>query len=118
MRGWMLAVGFAVTLAACGNDNQADDGDDLNQALTAQNIVANDVTAIDAVTGDAANMAADVDFSDEIANDIGDTGGNRAESRARRPAPASRSAPARTPAESTPGPAATPATEPASNSTE
>jgi hypothetical protein len=31
--------------------------------LTAESIVSNDVTAIDAVTGDAANMAADVDMN-------------------------------------------------------
>ena len=36
----------------------------MDENLTAQNIVSNDVTAIDAVTGDAANMAADVDVND------------------------------------------------------
>ena len=35
----------------------------VDENLTAENIVSNDVTAIDAVTGDAANMAADVDSS-------------------------------------------------------
>ena len=34
-----------------------------DENLTAENIVSNDVTAIDAVTGDAANMAADVDIN-------------------------------------------------------
>ena len=34
----------------------------VDESLTAENIVSNDVTAIDAVTGDAANMAADVDY--------------------------------------------------------
>ena len=33
------------------------------ESLTAESIVSNDVTAIDAVTGDAANMAADVDLN-------------------------------------------------------
>jgi hypothetical protein len=35
----------------------------VDENLTAENIVSNDVTAIDAVTGDAANMAADVDMN-------------------------------------------------------
>ena len=34
----------------------------VDENLTAENIVSNDVTAIDAVTGDAANMAADVEL--------------------------------------------------------
>ena len=35
---------------------------DVDDSLTAENIVTNDVTAIDAVTGEDANMAADVEF--------------------------------------------------------
>ena len=43
---------------------QRPDGQHANvdENLTAENIVSNDVTAIDAVTGDAANMAADVNY--------------------------------------------------------
>ena len=37
-----------------------------DQSLAAENIVSNDVTAIDAVTGDASNMAADVNYTAEI----------------------------------------------------
>jgi hypothetical protein len=37
-----------------------------DQGLAAENIVSNDVTAIDAVTGDAANMAADVNYTAEV----------------------------------------------------
>ena len=36
----------------------------VDENLTAENIVSNDVTAIDAVTGDAANMAADVNYTE------------------------------------------------------
>ena len=116
MRGWIVIVG-AAALAACGQNNQDDDNQDLNRGLTAQNIVANDVTAIDAVTGDAANMAADVDFTEELANELGDGDGNAS-------APASRqrrasSEPARRePRPTTPAPEPEPAEEPAGNTSE
>lgn len=51
-----------LALGACGKNNQAGQTLNADQGLTAENIVANDVTAIDAVTGDAANMAADVNY--------------------------------------------------------
>jgi hypothetical protein len=56
---------FAATLvlSACGNNDQTDNSQNVDENLTAENIVSNDVTAIDAVTGDAANMAADVDMN-------------------------------------------------------
>lgn len=50
-------------LSACGNNDQADNTQNVNENLSAESIVSNDVTAIDAVTGDAANMAADVDMN-------------------------------------------------------
>ena len=53
----------ALALSACGKNDQKDVGQNVDQSLTAENIVSNDVTAIDAVTGDAANMAADVDMN-------------------------------------------------------
>ena len=56
-----LALGLAATLSACKNNDQTDKTQNYDENLTAENIVSNDVTAIDAVTGDAANMAADVD---------------------------------------------------------
>ena len=55
------ALGLA--LSACGNNDQKDKTQNYDENLTAENIVSNDVTAIDAVTGDAANMAADVDMN-------------------------------------------------------
>ena len=54
-------IAVALALAACGNNDQTDKTQNYDENLTAENIVSNDVTAIDAVTGDAANMAADVD---------------------------------------------------------
>jgi len=62
MRSLILIAG-ALALAACGNNDQADKTQNADENLTAESIVSNDVTAIDAVTGDAANMAADVDMN-------------------------------------------------------
>jgi hypothetical protein len=64
MRLLILAAGTALALSACKNNDQHDNTMNIDQNLTAENIVANDVTAIDAVTGDAANMAADVNYTD------------------------------------------------------
>src|SRR3954453_23259795 len=61
MRAFILIAGAALTLAGCKNNDQHDNTQNVDENLTAENIVSNDVTAIDAVTGDAANMAADVD---------------------------------------------------------
>jgi hypothetical protein len=58
------ATALALTVAACKNNDQHDNTTNVDENLTAENIVSNDVTAIDAVTGDAANMAADVNYVD------------------------------------------------------
>jgi len=63
MRAFILVTGLAFALAACGKDDQAKNTVNVDQAVMADDLVANDVTAIDAVTGEAANMAADVDIS-------------------------------------------------------
>ena len=63
MRALILVAGAALALDACGNNDQADNTTNVDENLTAENIVSNDITAIDAVTGDAANMAADMDVS-------------------------------------------------------
>jgi hypothetical protein len=69
----MIAAIFA--LAACSNNDQADNTQNIDENLTAENIVSNDVTAIDAVTGDAANMAAEAEVNDlgNVSNDEGNT---------------------------------------------
>jgi len=111
MRALILAAGAALTLAACGNNDQADNTINVDENLTAENIVANDVTAIDAVTADAANMAADVDIN--FTNEMLDDGGNAAAAKgsARGAQPAAKSAPAAR--DRTPPPADEPADEPA-----
>jgi outer membrane lipoprotein SlyB len=62
MRLLILAAATALSLAACKNNDQHDNNMNVDENLTAENIVSNDVTAIDAVTGDAANMAANVNY--------------------------------------------------------
>src|SRR5690242_5998502 len=62
MRALILIAG-ALVLAGCGNNDQSDNTANVDENLSAENIVSNDVTAIDAVTGEAANMAADVDVN-------------------------------------------------------
>lgn len=64
MRLLILVAGAALALSACKNNDQRDNTMNIDENLTAENIVSNDVTAIDAVTGDAANMAADVNYTD------------------------------------------------------
>ena len=62
MRAQLLLAAL-LALSACGGNNQAANTMNVDENLAADNIVSNDVTAIDAVTGDAANMAADVDMN-------------------------------------------------------
>src|SRR6476619_4987789 len=81
MRALILITGalaLAVPLGACKNNDQADNTTNIDENLTAENIVSNDVTAIDAVTGDAANMAADSPVSDINAANVLDTAENAA----------------------------------------
>ena len=67
------ALALTLPLAACGNNDQSDNTTNIDENLTAENIVSNDVTAIDAVTGDDANMAAETPLND-IANLPADQG--------------------------------------------
>ena len=96
MRPLILIAG-ALALAACGNNDQTDNTQNIDENLTAENIVSNDVTAIDAVTGDAANMAAESDINDIGAGNVMDSENisTPAKPAARRPAkPATPGAPA------------------------
>ena len=67
MRPTIAIAASLLALAACRDNDQADNDMNREQTLTAENIVSNDVTAIDAVTADASNMAADVDYADALA---------------------------------------------------
>jgi hypothetical protein len=65
----MLVAGAALLIGGCGSNGEADLAANADSRLTADKITANDVTAIDAVTGEAANMAADVDYSNFLDNE-------------------------------------------------
>ena len=116
MRRFVLVLALAAPLVACGKSDDQE-GTAGGPAVTAETIATNDVTAIDAVTGEAANIAADVVLDANLlaeANGSANVSGNAA--RPRRPAASS--APERP--EGTP-PAANdtePAPEPQSNSAE
>src|SRR5256885_16024150 len=89
----LLAAILATTLplAACGKNSQSGAEQNAGDNLTAESIVSNDVTAIDAVTGDAANMAADVDMN---YGDLGNEGGDEQAAEPGKPAAREKSAPA------------------------
>lgn len=84
-----LLLAAVLLLAGCSNNDQAGNSQNVDENLTAENIVSNDVTAIDAVTGDAANMAADAEI-----NDVGNVNANVASMpSAPKPKPQARKAP-------------------------
>ena len=87
MRLIILTALAALCLGACGKNAQSDNNQIAGADLTADNIVSNDVTAIDAVTGDAANMAADVDYSADMDNSLDNEITNAANSQRPKPAP-------------------------------
>jgi hypothetical protein len=87
MRSLLLIAGVALALAGCGRNAQNDNNQAAGENLTAESIVSNDVTAIDAVTGDAANMAADVDMNFGNLNEISDNTPATQPQRPSRPAP-------------------------------
>ena len=111
MRPLILLTVAALGLAGCGTGEQANNTVNVDQAVMSDDLAANDVTAIDAVTGDAANMAADVDinFTNDMLDSAGSNQSGGTKSGAPRPRPRS-SAPS-SPRENR----ATPAPEPAGN---
>jgi len=69
----ILLAAAALALAACGKNNQSGQTQNAGEDMSAESIVANDVTAIDAVTGDAANMAADVPLTNALEGNLDET---------------------------------------------
>jgi hypothetical protein len=114
MRLTLLALILALSVAACGKK----DGEAQNQAgagMTADAISTNDITAIDAVTGDAANMAADVDFNADAANALENAAEIDASSSDRHSK--SQATPSAKSGEKTPAPTAVPAQQTPSENT-
>jgi hypothetical protein len=70
MRALIMVAITVLALSACRNNDQHDNTMNVDENLTAESIVSNDVTAIDAVTGDAANMAADINYTDTSDNSV------------------------------------------------
>ena len=91
MRAIILVAGAVLALAACGRNDQAGNTANATEGLTADDIVSNDVTAIDAVTGDAANMAADMDVS--FTNGMENAAANAATTNGTAPKPTARTRP-------------------------
>jgi hypothetical protein len=72
MRAFILAAGAALAVSACGGNEAAQNVANIDQDLTANSIAANDTTSIDAATGDAANMATEMNIPvDDSLNDSG-----------------------------------------------
>jgi len=63
MRALILTAGAALAVSACNNDQPTANTVNVDEALAAQNVSANDTTSIDAATGEDANMAADVNYT-------------------------------------------------------
>ena len=99
----IFLAGAALLVGGCGSNSEADLAANADSGLTADKITANDVTAIDAVTGEAANMAEDVNYSnflDNESNVAANSSGNTAAPKSKAPTP-----PASTPPKAKPSPA-------------
>ena len=72
MRALILVAVSALAVSACSKSGSVENTTNIDQVLAAQNISANDTTAIDAATGDDANMAADVQFTTNESLDVAD----------------------------------------------
>jgi hypothetical protein len=115
MRLMVLVVAIALPLAACDKSGE-DEGAGGGSEISAEAISSNDITAIDAVTGEAANIAADTVIDANLIADANGSGNASADGqRPRRPG---RSAPSGGGAAPAPANDSAPAPEPQANSAE
>ncbi len=63
MRKLILPSALALALASCGGNQQANNAAVSDESAAGDVTAVNDTTAIDAATGEAANMAADVNYT-------------------------------------------------------
>ena len=63
MRALILVAGAALALSACSSNEAANNTMNVDENLMAENVTANDTTAIDATTNADANMAADANMN-------------------------------------------------------
>ena len=59
----LIPVAALLALSACNRDQQSAETTGIDQNVTVEAIGGNDITAIDAATNDAANMAADSELT-------------------------------------------------------
>ena len=71
MRRLTLIALTAISLAACGRGGDQANAANQSDVVSAASINSNDVTAIDAVTAEDANMAADMPIDENLGNDLG-----------------------------------------------
>lgn len=87
----VLTVALALALASCGSSQQANNAAVSDESGAGDITAVNDTTAIDAATGEAANMAADVNytFNEQTMNEPDNTTSPKAPTRsAKKNAPA------------------------------
>lgn len=85
MRRWNFALAV-IALTACNKEPAAQDVRQTDKELASDDLTANDLTAIDAVSGADSNMAADIDVANMALNLDDDDGSSR-----NRPTPPRRS---------------------------
>ena len=112
MRYIVLIVAVALPLAACGKSSEDETAGE-GTTVSAEAISANDITAIDAVTGEAANIADDVVIDANLLADANGSGNAADGPRPRRQARSGTSGASASPA---PANDSAPASEPQSNS--
>jgi len=81
MRALILVAGAALALSACSSNEAANNTMNVDENLLAENVMANDTTAIDATTNADANMAADANMTmndANMANDMNNAATNNA----------------------------------------
>jgi hypothetical protein len=71
MRALILLAGTALAISACNKEQPTANTTNVDQDLAAQNMSANDTTSIDAATGEDSNMAADVNYTVNEADNAG-----------------------------------------------
>ena len=69
MRRWTLALAI-VALAACNKEQAAQDVRQTDRELASDDLITNDLTAIDAASGADSNMAADIDVANMALNEL------------------------------------------------
>lgn len=118
MRRTILTSALACALfalAGCSGHKAANNAAVTEETSAGEAIVTNDVTAIDAATGEAANMAPDVNYTFNEATLASNNASQTASGNATTPRPAAKKEPKPAPATAAPATPATNAATPATN---